>query len=152
MPAKIVMPVDLFAGCANAGDVLDGALVIEAVGKSKILGVVGDGHVFVAALPGGLGHLFDGVAPVGFDGVHVDIALQIFLCDQLRERMILREVDFAEILAHFGRDVVEFQLGVNFFFCLPCNRFLAFERGEAVFVERVSHLECALAQGDVVRL
>ena len=74
--------VDLLARGANARDVLDGALVVEAVGEGQVLGVVGDGHVLVAARLGGLGHFFDRVLAVGFDGVHVDVALQIVLRDQ----------------------------------------------------------------------
>src|SRR5437879_6540622 len=114
--------------------------------------MVGDGHVFVAALPGSLGHFFDRVAAVGFDGVHVDVTLQVFLGDQLRQGMTLRKVDLAQVFAHLRRDVVELQLGVDLFLGFSRNRFLAFQRGEAIFVQGVSHLEGALAQGDVVRL
>ena len=85
MPAKIVMPSICLVGGANARDVFDRALVVESVGESQILGVVGDGHVLIAARFGSLGHLFDGVLPVGLDGVHVNVALQIGLRDQLRE-------------------------------------------------------------------
>ena len=67
---------------ANALDVFDRALVVETIGEGQVLRVVGDGHVFVAMLFGRLGHFFDGVAPVGFDGVHVNIALQVGLRDQ----------------------------------------------------------------------
>ena len=62
----------------------------------------------------------------------------------------MREVDLAQILAHLRRNVVELELGVDLFFCLAGDGLLAFERGQAVLVERVSHFEGALAQGDVV--
>ena len=152
MPAKIVMPSICLPASRMRCDVRDGALVVESVGEGQILGVVGDGHVFVAARLGGFGHLFDRVAAVGFDGVHVHVALQIGLRDQLGQGMLLRQVDLAEVLAHLRRNVVELQLGVDFFFGLAGDRLLAFERGQAVFVQRVSHLQRALAQGHVVRL
>ena len=56
---------------------LDRTFVIQAIGEGQILRVVGDGHVFVAMSAGGLGHFYDGVAAVGFDGVHVHVALQV---------------------------------------------------------------------------
>src|ERR1700689_5454826 len=126
--------VDLFAGLAYARNMRNGALVVEAVGEGQVLGLVGYGHVFVAACLGGLGHFFDGVAAVGFHGVHVDVALNIFLRNQLGQRVFFGRVDLAEIFANLGRDVVEIQFGVDFFFGLARDRFLAFERGQAVFV------------------
>ena len=90
MPAKIVMPSICLFGGVDACDVLDGALVVEAVGEGQILGVVGDGHVFIAARFCGLGHFFDRVLAVGFDGVHVNVALDIFLGDELGQGMVLR--------------------------------------------------------------
>ena len=99
--------LDLLVGLADALDVDDGALVVESVGEGQVLGVVGDGHVFVAARLGGLGHFLDGVLAIGFDGVHVHVALQILLGDQHRQRVVLGGFDLAEIFAQFGRDVVE---------------------------------------------
>ena len=61
--------------------------------------MVGDRHVFVAARLGRFGHLLDGVAPVGFDRVHVHVALQILLGDQARQCMFLSGVNLAQIFA-----------------------------------------------------
>ena len=44
---------------------------------------------------GGLGHFFDGVAAVGFDGVHVDVALDISLRDERGQSVFFRGIDFA---------------------------------------------------------
>ena len=82
MPAKMVMPSMWLIGLANLLNVSDGARVVEAVGEGQVLGVVGDGDVFVAVRLGGFGHFFDGVLAVGFDGVHVHVALKIFQSDQ----------------------------------------------------------------------
>ena len=59
---------------ADALDVLEGALFIEAVGHGQVLRVVGDGDVLVAVGERGFGHLADGVAAVGGGGVHVHVA------------------------------------------------------------------------------
>src|SRR5215475_5553296 len=66
--------------------------------------------------------------------------------------MCLGEVDLAQVLAHLGRDIVELELGVDFFFGFSGNRFLAFKSGETVLVQRVAHLQRALAKRDVVGL
>src|SRR5579864_1925968 len=66
--------------------------------------------------------------------------------------MILSEVDLTQVFAHLRRDVVELQFGVDLFLGFARDRLLSFQRGEAVFVQGVPHLEGALAQGDVVRL
>ena len=143
---------ELVAYGANALDVFDRALVVEAVGESQILRMVGDGHVFVAVLFGGCGHFFDGVASVGFDGVHVDVALQVGLGDQIGQSVGLGGVDFAQIFAQLGRNVVELELGVNLFFGFSRDRFFGVECGQAVLAEGVTHFQRALAQGHVVGL
>jgi len=45
-------------------------------------------------------------------------------------------IDLAEILAQFGWNIVEVQLGVDFFFCFAGNRFSVSRFSETVFVER----------------
>ncbi len=112
---------------ANALDVFDGALVVEAVGKCQVLRVVGDGHVLVAILLGGRGHFFDGVAAVSFDGVHVDVALQVGLGDQIGQGMGLGGVDFTEIFAQLGRNVIELEPGVNLFLGFSRDRLFGIE-------------------------
>ncbi len=151
-PGKDGDAVDFLSHVANALDVFDGALIVKAVGEREILRMIGDGHVLIAARLGRFGHLFDGVAAIGLDGMHVDIALQIFLRNQLGQGMVLRQVDFAEVLAHLRRNVVELELAVDFLFGSSSDRFLTFQSGQAVLVQRVSHLESALAQGNVVSL
>ena len=64
--------------------------------------------------------------------------------------MFFRQIDFAEILAHLGWNVVELELRVDFFFSFARDRLLTLERGQAVFVQGVAHFQRALAQGDVV--
>ena len=45
--------------------------------------VVGDRDVLVAPLASGLGHLLDREAPVGGDGVHVEVATDVRQLDEL---------------------------------------------------------------------
>ena len=66
----------------------EGALVVEAVGHCQVFGVVGDGDVFVAAGEGGFGHLADGVAAVGGDGVHVEVAADVGLGDEVGQACV----------------------------------------------------------------
>ena len=60
--------------------------------------------------------------------------------------------DLATVLAQFGRNPVEAERGVDFFFGGGGDRRAVFEPRQRVFAERVAHLERALAQGDVVHL
>ena len=68
---------DLLIGRANALYVLNRTFVIETIRKGQILGMVGDGHVFVALCLGSLGHLFNRISAIGFDRVHVQVALEV---------------------------------------------------------------------------
>ncbi len=70
--------VGLLVGGTNARNVLLGTLVIEAVGERQVFGVIGDGDVLVAALFGRRRHLVNGALSVGFDGMHVHFAAQVF--------------------------------------------------------------------------
>src|ERR1035437_1992930 len=76
--------IRLLVGSVNTGDVLHGALVIEAVGEGQIFRVIGDGDVLVATLFGRRCHLVNRALPVGFDGVHVYLATQVLHTDQVR--------------------------------------------------------------------
>ena len=60
--------------------------------------------VLEAALARGLGHLLDRVAPVGGDGVHVQVAAQVGLLDQHRDLAGLAERELAAVLAQLRRD------------------------------------------------
>ena len=59
----------------------------------------------------------------------VNVAPEIGLPDQSGQSMIPCQVDFAEILAHLGRNIVEVQFGVNFFFGFARDRRSAIKCG-----------------------
>ena len=78
MPVKTRMrPSICLVDLADARDVFEGALLVEAVGHGQVFGVVGDGDVLIAARQGGVGHLADGVVAVGGGGVHVHVAADV---------------------------------------------------------------------------
>ena len=85
----------------------EGALIVEPVGESKVLGMIGDGHVLVAIRPGRLRHLFYCVSAIGLDGVHMHVALKIGGSDELRKLVCGGKIDLAQVFAHLGRDVVQ---------------------------------------------
>ena len=112
---------------------LQRSLVIQSVGEGQILGVVGDGHVFVAALDGSLSHFLDGFAAVGFDGVHMDITPQISLRDKSRQSVLFRRVDLALILPQLRWNVVELEFGVDILFSLAGDTFFVLQTCQTVF-------------------
>ena len=114
--------------------------------------MVSDRHVLVATIAGRLGHLFNRVAAVGFDGVHVDVALQVSLGDQHGQRVVFGGVDLAEVLTQLGGNVIQFELCVNLFFSLARDRLFRVELGQTVFTQGVAHFERALTQSDIVGL
>ena len=61
-------------------------------------------------------------------------------------------IDLSQIFAQLGRNVVEFQPGVDLFFSFSGDRFFGFQIGQAVFTQGVSHLQGALPQGNVMGL
>ena len=135
----------------NTLDVRDGALVVEAVGEGQVLGMVGDGHVFDSRAPC--------AAPAISSMVFLPSVSTVCMCTSpWRSSWVMScgrawfcgEIDFAEIFAQLGRDVIELQLGVDFLFGFAGDRLFIFQPSQAVFVQRVAHLERALAQGDVV--
>ena len=75
------------------------ALIIKTIGHGQVLGMIGNGHVFVSTFKRGLGHFFDGVAAIGFDGVHVHVALDVLLSNQLRQAIFFSGFDLATVLA-----------------------------------------------------
>ncbi len=103
-----------FVGGANSFDVLQRALVGQSVGEGEILGVIGDGHVLVAAIAGGFGHLFDRVAAVGLDGVHVHVAAQIGDTSSSAGNSCLAATSISPQFSRIsGGDEVELELGVD---------------------------------------
>ena len=64
-------------------DVLERALIVKAVGHGQIFGMVGDGDVFVAAGEAASAISRMRVFSVGGVGVHVDVAANVALLDEV---------------------------------------------------------------------
>ena len=96
----------LIVGGADTLDVFERTFVVQTIGHGKVLGMVSDGYVFIAARLGSLGHLFDRAATVRFYGVHVDVATNVRLLQQMREFVLGGELDFTAAFAHLGRGTV----------------------------------------------
>ena len=88
--AAFHLPVDF----ADALNVFERALLVEAIGHGQVFGVVGDGDVLVAAGQRGLGHLADGVVAVGGGGVHVHVALEVGRLDEAGQLVARRQPRF----------------------------------------------------------
>src|SRR5690349_24124402 len=107
--------------------------------------MIGDGHVLVSAFPRGQCHLFDRAATVGFNSVHVDVALDITFFDELWKSMLLSSLNLPAILAQLRDDVIKAEFGIDFFFRSACDALIGVKAAESVFTQRKSHLEGALA-------
>ena len=139
-------------GRANFTRMRPRSLFVHPISHGHGLAVVGDGHVFVAFFPRCLRHLLDRVAPVAFRGVHLQIAAQIGLLDQLWQSMFGCGFDFAAILAQLRRNEVQLELGVDLLLARACHAPFLLQRRQRVFVQRAAHLQRAPAQRDIVFL
>jgi hypothetical protein len=88
-------PRILRIGVADFPDLFHGALFVQPVRHGDGLAVIGQRNIFVAQIFRGLRHLFDRVAAVGFDGVHMDVALQVGLRDERGQGVFFGGIDFA---------------------------------------------------------
>ena len=61
-------------------------------------------------------------------------------------------VQFTQVFAEFGRNVVQLELGVNLFFSLARDGLFGVELCQTVLAQGVAHFERALAQSDIVGL
>ena len=64
--------------------------------------MVGDGDILVAAAQRRFRHLANGVFAVGLVGVHVEIAANIGLLNQVRQAVLVRGFDFAQFSRSSG--------------------------------------------------
>ena len=134
----------------NPRNMLHRPRIIQSIRHRQILRMVGNGHVLVAAFPRGLRHFLNRVLPVGFDGMHVYIAAQVFHGDQLGQRMFLRRLNLSQTLAQLRRNIVQLQGRVNIFLSLTRHPFFIVQTNQAVLIQRQPHLQRPLPQKDIV--
>ena len=112
--------------------------------------MVGDGDVFVPQLARRKGHVFDAVAAVGVLAVHVQVAANVVLGDELGQAPCHGRLDLAPVFPQFGRDPGQIDAGVHLFLLGAADAAGAAE--DAVFVDLQAALHGQAANGDVVRL
>ena len=78
-------------------------MLVEPVGHRERLAVIGDRDVLQARRVRRARHRLDIGAAVGLGGVHVQVAAQIGVLDQARQRAGLGRLDLAAVLAQLGR-------------------------------------------------
>ena len=84
--------------------------------------------------------------------MHLEVAANVLKPDEPGHFLIFGGLDFAGHFAKFRLDVIEAELGVDFFFGLSRDYLAAFQRGHGVFVQGPAHIEGAAAERDVVGL
>ena len=112
--------------------------------------MIGDGDVLVSHFPRGLGHLFDGVPAVALGGMHLQIAAQIGLFDELGQAMLRGCLNFSAVFAQLRRNEVELQFRIDLFFGRSGDAAFFLQRRQGVLVQRITHLDGAAAQRDIV--
>src|SRR5437762_8205707 len=149
---KDSVPLHVFVCLANALDVLFGALVIQAVGEGKVLGMIRDGHVFVSTLAGSKSHLFNCATAIGLNRVHVHVALDVTLFDQTRKSVLFRGFNLTAILPQLWDDIVETKFREDLLLSCCGDAFMVVQTDESVFAESISELQRALPNRDIMRL
>ncbi len=99
--------------CAHMPRESYGARFIQAVGHGDGLRMIGDGDVFVTHVLRRLGHLLQRRPAIGFGGVHVDVAADVFELDQRGDAAFRGGLDFAGVFAQLGRNPGEAERLVN---------------------------------------
>ena len=137
----------------DPADQLD--LALQPVGRDVVAEpvrcrVVGDRDVLQPALERGPRHLLGGVAPVGGDRVHVQVALQVLLHDQLGDHEA--GVELAAVLAQLRRDVGQAEALVHRLLGLAPQRLAGRVVGDPVLGDVQALAHGALAQAHVVVL
>ena len=133
-------------GSANFPHVLARARFVHAIGDGHGFAVIGDGDVFVSHLARGPRHLLDGMPAVAGGSVHLQIAVEIALLDEPGQAMLFGGFDLAAIFAQLRRNEVELEFRVDLFLAGAGDAALLLQRGQGVFVQRVTHLDGAAAQ------
>src|SRR5204863_9919624 len=77
-------------------------LGVAAARHGEAHGVVGDGDVLAARVPGGARHRLERVLAVGPVGLRLEVAADIARLDQAREAARARRLDLALLLAQLG--------------------------------------------------
>ncbi len=142
--------VDSGVGCGDGVEVAGEAVGSHAVGDPDVLRVVGDGDEGVAEVPGGFGHLDDGVAPVGLGGVHVEVAADVVCGEEGGQAVVGGEVELVAAFPELGGDEVEAEGGEEVFLGAGGQDFVGVDSGDPVFADLEAHSFGPGSQGDMM--
>ena len=128
------------------------ARLIEPIRHSERLRVVRDRDVLVTQCGCRFGHLFERSLSIRFGRVHVQVAANLGLFDQMWERAVQRGFQFAAILTQFGRNPRVAQPLINFRFGCARHPLVGFNREQAVLIQSKALPHGVGADGDVMFL
>src|SRR5207302_4980169 len=86
-----------FVQLSNRADLCAEFWFIDSVCLNGAAAVIGDAEIFQPQFLRGSRHFFDGIVSVTRSGVTMKRAPQVFLLDQLRQRMFLGSFEFAPV-------------------------------------------------------
>ena len=114
--------------------------------------MVRDGDVFKPANNRCLGHLTDGVAPIRFCRVHMQVPTHITTHNQRWQCVLGRSLQLAAVLSQLRRNVFKIQSVVNLLFSCGSDDHIIFQPQQSVFAQRKPTLDRTLPQRNVMHL
>src|SRR5205085_2803574 len=111
-------------------------LLIESIGHSERLRVIGNGTVFISKFPACRGHFFERCPAVRLPCVHMEIAADLSCADDLRKRPGFSGLDFATVLAEFRRNPRKPEGIVDSGFVLPGDPLATVQTKQPILVQR----------------
>ena len=130
----------------------DQAFRRQAVGHAQPLGVVGDGHIFVAHCGHGGDHCLQGKLAVAPVAVHMQVAAQVGFRYQVGQAAAAGGLQLVGAPPEFGGDPGQAEAGVEGFLVGEMLGHAGFNYGNAVLVERQALPVGVVPQPDVVLL
>ena len=111
------------------------ATLVEAVGHGQRLAVVGDGQIGQAGLARRQRHRANRVLAVGRGRVAVEVAAQVVAFHQQRQPPVARGLEFAALLAQFGRNPRQAERFVDAGFGVAGDACVVLDAEQAVLVQ-----------------
>src|SRR5204862_2217042 len=114
--------------------------------------VVGDGEILETRCSRRLDHRFDVILAVSLSTVRVEISPHVLSRDEGRERAAGGRLDLAVSLAQLGADPCKAERLIDPFLRVAGDRVVVLGPEDPVLVELQAPGDCAITEGDIVRL
>ncbi len=137
--------LDALVERADSRRMLERAPFVEAVGHGQRLAVIGNRDVAATGCASGEDHGLELVLPVGGGRVHVEVAAQVAVSNERRQRAFRGRRDLAAVFAKFWRNPRETERLVHAFFGLTGEPLFIVHPVEAVLVETHAAIDGAIA-------